>query len=215
MDNIIHNMNPQLMKLIALAEERAPEVIAADRELQNYNEYIRFLDTVDFKDPNQQPWQGETNGHIKMTRALVGHIPINPPVATAVVLDDNMRILLECRSDDNKWSIPGGVVKPGESIKECAINDIRRETGLLANPDNLYLFEELSGNGFHYYPNGDILDSAKIVYVAKRCEGELIVNYENLALKYFDLQSIPSKVSGSTRKIVSHILDRYDEVKEW
>lgn len=166
------------------------------------------------KNPADWPWINQVNGYIKTLRALVGHFPLVPPVATAVVLDDSMRILLEKRSDDKKWSIPGGIVGPGESVKECIVRDIEREVGLKAELENLYLFDELSGK-VHNYPNGDIIYSVKIVYVVKRCSGQLCINYENLDAKYFDLHSIPENVSGSTKQIVASLIERLEEVKNW
>ena len=205
------NMNPNLMQFIEKIEMGGGIL---DDEQKKFIETIKALDESDLKDPTQWPWRDKTNGYIKTLRKLVGHFPIVLSVATAVVLDDSMRILLERRSDDGKWSIPGGTVGPGESVKECIVGDISRETSLDAEIEDLHLFDELSGTP-HYYPNGDIISSIKIIYVAKHCTGELKPNYENLELEYFDLQDIPENVSGTTRKIVASLISRFDEVKNW
>jgi len=202
------------MQLIAAARDFQEGGCFLNEDLRSYVETIESLDRARLKDPAAWPWKDQTNGYIKTLRALVGHFPLVPPVATAVVLDDSMRILLERRSDDGKWSIPGGIVGAGESVKECIINDVSRETGLVAEAENLHLFDELSGKA-HNYQNGDIIYSVKIIYVVKHCSGELQVNYENLELRYFDLHSIPENVSGSTRKIVASLIDRFDEVASW
>lgn len=185
-----------------------------DAESEIYIRRIKALDQADLRDPAKWPWRDKVNGYIKTLRMLVGHFPLVPPVATAVVLDDSMRILLEKRSDDKKWSIPGGIVGPNQSVKECIVADISRETGLTTEMQNLHLFDELSGKA-HYYPNGDIIYSVKIVYVAKHCTGELRTNYENLELKYFGLHQIPGNVSGSTKQIVASLIERLEEVKNW
>lgn len=208
------SMNPNLMQMLNDARNYQEGGCFLDGDLRKYVERIEVLDKADLKNPAKWPWLNEINGYIKTLRMLVGHFPLVPPVATAVVLDGSMCILLERRSDDKKWSIPGGIVGPGESVKECVIGDIARETGLNAEMQNLHLFDELSGKA-HNYPNGDIIYSVKIIYVAKHCSGELRTNYENLELKYFDLRQIPENVSGSTRKITTSLIARFDEVASW
>lgn len=208
------NMNPYLMRLVSDSINYQEGGCYLDRNMDDYVEMIKKLNWAYLENPTNWPWLDQTNGYIKTLRTLVGHFPLVPPVATAVVLNDSMQILLEKRSDDKKWSIPGGIVGPNQSVKECVIADIARETGLVARPENLHLFDELSGK-VHNYPNGDIIYSVKIIYVAKHCYGDLKVNYENLELEYFDLRSIPENVSGSTKQIVASLIDRFDEVANW
>ncbi len=209
----VGNMNPQLMKLIKKVEAFCDEDLL-DAELVSYINTIKTLDGVDLKDPTKWPWRDKTNGYVKTMRMLIGDTPWATPVATAVVLNDSMQILLERRSDDGKWSIPGGIYEPGASIKECIVADINRETGLVASSDDLYLLDEVSG-GLHFYPNGNILSSVKVIYVAKCCQGELKLNHENFQLEYFYLHQVPDNISGSTHKIVASLIDRFEEVKNW
>lgn len=209
------NMNPCLMQVIENARNYQEGGCFPNGEMRDFVEKIKALDRAYLKDPVYWPWKDQVNGYIKTLRMLVGHFPLVPPVATAVILDGSSdRILLERRSDDKKWSIPGGIVGPGESVKECIVRDIEREVGLKAKPENLHLFDELSGKA-HNYPNGDIIYSVKIVYVVKHCSGQLFVNYENLDARYFNLRSIPENVSGSTKEIVASLIERLDEVKSW
>lgn len=208
------NMNPQLMKLLEMAKYFQGGGRFLTDKAKDYIDSIEALDEADLKDPTKWPWRDQPNGYIKTLRMLVGHFPLVPPVATAVILTPDMRILLERRSDDGNWSIPGGIVGAGESVRECIVKDIKRELGLEAKVEDLHLFDELSGK-VHNYPNGDIIYSVKIIYVVKHFSGELKINHENLDAGYFNLSSIPKNVSGSTRKIVASLLDRFDEVSGW
>ena len=49
--------------------------------------------------------------------------------ASAVVADSDGRILLQRRSDSGGWAPPGGVMDIGETLAECAIREVRKETG--------------------------------------------------------------------------------------
>ncbi|MFD7154833.1 NUDIX hydrolase [Kribbella sp. NPDC059898] len=50
--------------------------------------------------------------------------------ASAVITDDDGRILLIRRADSGNWALPGGALDLGESISDCAVREVREETGL-------------------------------------------------------------------------------------
>ncbi|WP_124727100.1 NUDIX hydrolase [Staphylospora marina] len=51
------------------------------------------------------------------------------PAASAVVTDDQGRIVLHKRSDNHLWSLPGGAMDVGESIEQTIIREVKEETG--------------------------------------------------------------------------------------
>lgn len=51
------------------------------------------------------------------------------PAASAVVVDDSGRVLLQRRRDNDMWALPGGVMDIGESLPDCAVRETREETG--------------------------------------------------------------------------------------
>src|SRR5262245_11264212 len=59
--------------------------------------------------------------------------PELPVVAVGVVLLDGDRVLLVERArppNAGRWTVPGGVVEAGESMREAALRELREETGL-------------------------------------------------------------------------------------
>jgi ADP-ribose pyrophosphatase YjhB (NUDIX family) len=52
------------------------------------------------------------------------------PGASAVIVNDKGKILLQQRKDNSLWALPGGKLEIGESITEAIIREVKEETGL-------------------------------------------------------------------------------------
>ncbi|MFC4584913.1 NUDIX domain-containing protein [Sphaerisporangium corydalis] len=53
------------------------------------------------------------------------------PSVSVFVRDDEGKILLLRRADNDLWTIPTGGVKKGETVAECGVRECREETGLV------------------------------------------------------------------------------------
>lgn len=51
------------------------------------------------------------------------------PAVSVVVRDETDRLLLIHRTDNDLWSIPGGAMEPGESVRQAAVRETNEETG--------------------------------------------------------------------------------------
>jgi ADP-ribose pyrophosphatase YjhB (NUDIX family) len=70
--------------------------------------------------------------------------------ASVVVRDEDGRVLLLRRTDNDLWTIPTGAVKRGETVAEAAVRECREETGLeveitgivgvFSNPDHVIAY---------------------------------------------------------------------------
>ncbi|GHC83843.1 NUDIX hydrolase [Nocardiopsis terrae] len=49
--------------------------------------------------------------------------------ASAAVVDDEGRLLLQRRVDNGLWAMPGGAMEMAESLPEAAVREVREETG--------------------------------------------------------------------------------------
>ena len=47
----------------------------------------------------------------------------------AIVFDDQQRLLLQRRSDNGNWALPGGTMETGETAGQCAVREVEEETG--------------------------------------------------------------------------------------
>ncbi|MBU2662169.1 NUDIX domain-containing protein [Actinoplanes bogorensis] len=129
--------------------------------------------------------------YVERLRPLVGHEPLVVAAAGVLVRDDRGRILLQQRSDDRTWCIPGGAVEPGERLEEAARRELREETGLLAG--ELTLLMARSGpECLLVYPNGDQCQVISVTYRAESWSGRLDrADPETVDLRFFDLRGLP------------------------
>src|SRR6202171_1805937 len=91
-----------------------------------------------------------------MTRTDYYHQPDAPkanslvPGASAIVADNEGRILLQRRSDNGRWALPGGVMDIGESIAEAIAREVQEETGLTVEPERIVGVYTDPGHVFAY-----------------------------------------------------------------
>lgn len=110
---------------------------------------------------------------------------ITPKVsADAAVFDEDGRILLQLRADDNSWCLPGGYTKPNESPQETAVRETREETGLITEPIELV--------GVTTRKPGDYGPHCLVahLYLCTRTGGELAVSHEGHDLRYWSIDQV-------------------------
>ena len=142
------------------------------------------------------------SGYVTAMRALVGSRPLLLVAAGVAVLDLERRLLLQRRSDDNTWCLPGGALEPGETLLQTARRELREETGL--EVADLTLLDVFSGPEFYvHYPNGDEAYVVGAVFLAQGCKGDLRTDSEETtALAYFCPHHLPEEVNGFNQHLL-------------
>ena len=54
---------------------------------------------------------------------------IRPATAVAII-NDKKELLMLHRKDNKKWTMPGGTLEFGESMTDCALREVKEESGL-------------------------------------------------------------------------------------
>ena len=141
-------------------------------------------------------------------RKLVGQKPLILVAAGAIILDDRRRVLLQLRSDDGKWGIPGGAMEPGETVEQCARREVLEETGLI--PDEFRLFGIYSGEQQHHiYPNGDEVYCVNLVFLSTAFHGTLRGDgNETVRLEFHDMDRLPQQITPLCSPILKELRDR-------
>ncbi|MCY9550034.1 NUDIX domain-containing protein [Lysinibacillus xylanilyticus] len=62
--------------------------------------------------------------YVKQIRELIGIRPLLVAGSTVVVFNEKREILLQQRSEINKWGFPGGAMEYEESLGETAIREL-------------------------------------------------------------------------------------------
>ncbi|PGM90844.1 NUDIX hydrolase [Bacillus cereus] len=100
-------------------------------------------------------------GYIEDVRNLVGNHPLILIGSHAIILNEKNEVLLQLRTDFNRWGIIGGALEYNETLEDALKREVFEETGLIIkNPE---LFRTYSGpDFFQIYPNGDQAESKEL-----------------------------------------------------
>lgn len=116
--------------------------------------------------------------------------------AHGLVRDPDGRILLIRRSDDRTWALPGGTMELGETLRECAIREVREEAGLRARavtPFGLYT------RARDWFPNpyGHTYQYISLMCRVDGFDGELVrVTDESVDAGWFAPGALPEGAGG-------------------
>ncbi len=117
--------------------------------------------------------------------AEVGYI--TPKVgAEAAIFDEDGRILLTLRADDQTWCLPCGWVDPNETPAAAAVRECREETGLAVQPLALIgVFTRLPST------YGGVHTLISIVYRCEIVGGTMQLSDESLDVGYWSIDDVP------------------------
>ena len=112
--------------------------------------------------------------------------------AVGIIPNEKGEILLQRRSDNDLWGLPGGCQELGESYEETIIREIKEETNLDVDEKDLKLISIVSGKSrMRKYPNGDVVINNTPLYYIEKYSGELKCDEESKEMKFFDLNNLP------------------------
>ncbi len=145
--------------------------------------------------------------YIRHLRQKVGHDLIMMPAVAAIIFNDAGEVLLQLRSDNHLWALPGGAVEPGEEPADALIREVWEETSLRVLP--LRISGVYGGeNGLITYPNQDQVAIIAITFVCSVMEGEpKIDDDETLELRYFPVDALPENIMAKHHLRIGHAVE--------
>ena len=133
--------------------------------------------------------------NLRYQKIFNGQEKIRLGVAVALINQEN-EILLEKRSDCGWWGVTGGKLDLGETVKDCAIREIKEECNVLIESKLLKLvgvYSDPEEGRILQYPDNRV-HLIDVVYIYKRNYLELKKSHESLELKFFSLDNLPKLI---------------------
>ena len=126
--------------------------------------------------------------------------------STIAVFNDKKEILIIKRSDKADsfpgcWGLPGGKIEKNETPEQAAVRELKEETGLKTNEDDLYYLYTI-----HRESNKEI-----VCFVAEDYEGKIILNEESSDYKWLDPQDLTSINMIPTPGVFLRLLEMWAE----
>jgi 8-oxo-dGTP diphosphatase len=135
--------------------------------------------------------------------------PDTPLVGVGAVIIEHGRVVLVKRGHaplQGKWSIPGGVLEVGETLRTAAVREGREETGLTIEPGELLgVFERVvpdeQGRVRYHY--------VLIDFLCRRLAGELIAADDAEDARWFRREELGAlQLARETEKVILKGLEK-------
>lgn len=133
-------------------------------------------------------------------------------VATsAVVTDEQDRILLQRRADSGNWAMPGGGMEMAESLTDSVIREVKEETGYDIQVTGI-VGTYTDPRHIIAYSDGEVRRQFNICYTARIIGGELSISDESTEIRFVEPAEIPSLPMHHTQQLrIKHYLEHRDQ----
>ncbi|MET4058982.1 ADP-ribose pyrophosphatase YjhB (NUDIX family) [Arthrobacter sp. UYP6] len=122
-------------------------------------------------------------------REKIGHDLLWLPGVTAVVLNDQQRVLLVRRADNGRWTLITGMLEPGEEPAAGTLREVTEETGVTAEIEHLI---HVGSHGPITFPNHDQCSFLNVAFSCRYVSGQERVNDdESIDVGWFALDRLP------------------------
>jgi 8-oxo-dGTP pyrophosphatase MutT (NUDIX family) len=121
------------------------------------------------------------------------------PSVAAIIRNADGHVLLQRRSDNGLWGLPGGSVEIGESVSTAILREVWEETGLTVEVDRLVgVYSDPSFQVFRY-PDGNVVHYINTLFTCRIAGGNLRTCEESLDLQFFDPARLPEPMLATHR----------------
>ncbi|MFJ6213775.1 NUDIX domain-containing protein [Streptomyces sp. NPDC092296] len=126
------------------------------------------------------------------------------PAVTAFILSSHGDLLLERRSDNGLWGMPGGVVEIGENIAGAVTREVLEETGIEVEVTGLVGVYSDPAHVIEF-SDGEVRQEFSLCCRANPVGGMLRASSESLEVRWISPDELGSlKISPTTRLRLDH-----------
>ncbi|MEK0100194.1 NUDIX domain-containing protein [Streptomyces sp. A475] len=127
--------------------------------------------------------------------------------ASAVVTDDRGRILLQRRSDNDLWALPGGGMDMTDSLPGTAVREVKEETGYDVEITGL-VGTYTDPRHIIEYSDGEVRRQFNVCFRARIVGGSLAISDESTELRFVDPSEIGALPMHHTQRLrLTHYLE--------
>ncbi|MEU9415361.1 NUDIX domain-containing protein [Streptomyces sp. NPDC048272] len=121
------------------------------------------------------------------------------PAVTAFVVNDADEILMERRSDNGRWGMPGGVQEIGENISGTVAREVLEETGISVEVIGLVGIFTDPGHVIAF-SDGEVRQEFSLCFRARPVSGDIKVSSESFEVRWVPRTELESlDMSPTTR----------------
>ena len=113
------------------------------------------------------------------------------PSVNVVVTNDEGKILLIRRTDNDNWALPGGAMDFGESLTQAAVRETKEETGIDCEITGLVGTYTDPKHIIFYTSDGEARQEFSLVYTAHAIGGEPTPSDESREVHWIDVADVP------------------------
>ncbi|MGY6655122.1 NUDIX hydrolase [Amycolatopsis sp. TRM77291] len=131
---------------------------------------------------------------------------------SAFIQDDEGRILMIRRTDNDLYAIPGGQLELGETLAQAAVREVREETGIECEVTGVI---GLYSNPNHViaYDDGEVRQEFSICFRASALSGTLATSSESREVIWVNADALRSlNIHPAIRLRISHATSNRDNV---
>lgn len=137
-------------------------------------------------------------------RAQVGEALLWLPGVSAVVTDDDGRLLLGRRADNGHWAVVSGIPEPGEEPAAAAVREVLEETGVAAE---VVALTAVATSEVVTYPNGDVAQFVDVCFWCRATGGAArVADDESTEVGWFAPDALPGPLLDSSVQRIARTL---------
>jgi 8-oxo-dGTP pyrophosphatase MutT (NUDIX family) len=127
--------------------------------------------------------------------------------ASAVVTDDRGRILLQRRSDNDLWALPGGGMDMADSLPGTAVREVKEETGYDVEITGL-VGTYTDPRHIIAYSDGEVRRQFNVCFTGRIIGGSLAISDESSEVRFVDPGEIDALPMHHTQRLrLQHYLE--------
>jgi 8-oxo-dGTP pyrophosphatase MutT (NUDIX family) len=130
------------------------------------------------------------------------------PSVTAIVPNDQGKLLLVHKTDNDLWALPGGAMDVGESMADTVVREVKEETGIdIAVTGVVGIYT--NPNHVMAYDDGEVRQQCSICFTTRLLGGHLATSSETSEVAWVAPEWLDSLIMHPSMRLrIDHYLER-------